>query len=54
LIPFLCPRCASAADVSRALRALKRYARSENEYLYLAVELCARIDRETVMQFLVH
>jgi len=54
LIPFLCPRCASAADLARALKMLKRYARSENEYLYLFVELCVRADRAAVLQFLVN
>ena len=52
LVPFLCPRCAGASDVDRALRALKRYARSESEYLCLAIELSARVDRVTVLQWL--
>ena len=52
LIPFLCPRCASAVDVDRALKVLKKYARSESEYLYLSIELCARVDRGTVLQWL--
>jgi len=51
-IPFLCPRCASATDVGWALKVLKKYARSENEYLYLVIELSARVDRATVLQWL--
>ena len=52
LVPFLCPRCAGASDVDRALKVLKKYARSESEYLYLSIELCARVDRGTVLQWL--